>query len=105
MYSVVKDEVDSIIVDFHAEATAEKRALGWYLDGRASLVYGTHTHVQTADEEILPGGTGYISDIGMKKEQSITKLLTQTRVKFEVASGNPKINENGKTESILRVAE
>lgn len=61
----VKDDVDIIIVDFHAEATAEKIALGYYLDGKVTAVYGTHTHVQTADEKILPKGTAYITDIGM----------------------------------------
>ena len=111
---------DIIIVDFHAEATSEKRAFGWYLDGRASAVFGTHTHVQTADEEIFPGGTGYITDIGMtgafdsvigmKKEGSIHKLIYKTKVRFEPATGNPKINgiiltidSNGKTEEIKRL--
>ncbi len=61
----IKDQVDIIVVDFHAEATAEKIAMGYYLDGLATIVYGTHTHVQTADEAILPSGTGYITDIGM----------------------------------------
>lgn len=61
----IKDKVDIIIVDFHAEATAEKIAMGYYLDGRVTCVFGTHTHVQTADEQILENGTGYITDIGM----------------------------------------
>ena len=61
----VKNEVDYIILDFHAEATAEKVAMGYYLDGRANIVFGTHTHIQTADERILPKGTAYITDIGM----------------------------------------
>ncbi len=61
----IENQVDIIVVDFHAEATAEKIAMGNYLDGKATIVYGTHTHVQTADEQILPKGTGYISDIGM----------------------------------------
>jgi len=120
LYNLIKDESDIIIVDFHAEATAEKRALGWYLDGRASLVYGTHTHVQTADEEIQPKGTGYITDIGMtgsfdsvigmKKEQSIERFLLQKKVRYEVSSGNPgvngiiaEINCDGKTEAITRI--
>ena len=120
LYGEVKDKTDIIIVDFHAETTSEKRAFGWYLDGRASAVYGTHTHVQTADEEILPGGTGYITDagmtgpfdsvIGMEKDQSIRRFLYRTRVRFEVASGNPRINgiiftinKNGKTESLKRI--
>ncbi|MCP4137546.1 MAG: TIGR00282 family metallophosphoesterase [bacterium] len=122
IYEKVKDEVSIIIVDFHAEATAEKKALGWYIDNRATLLYGTHTHVQTSDDTILPGGTGYITDIGMtgsfdsvigmKKEQSIRKFLTQIRVKFEVAPGNPGINgiiaevgDDGKTQAIERVDE
>ena len=120
MYGVVKDTAQIIIIDFHAEATSEKRAMGWYVDGRASAIFGTHTHVQTSDEDILPGGTGYITDLGMtgsfnsvigvNKENSVKRFLTFTRVKFEVAEGNCKINaaifdinKNGKTESILRI--
>lgn len=61
----IKNEVDYIIVDFHAEATAEKIAMGYHLDGKVTAVFGTHTHVQTADEKVLPKGTGYITDIGM----------------------------------------
>lgn len=111
---------DIVVVDFHAEASSEKRALGWYLDGRASVVFGTHTHVQTADEEILPGGEGYITDIGMTgafdsvigndKQQAISKFISQTRVKVEVAENNPRlngavftVNSHGKTESIRRI--
>jgi len=85
-------------VDMHAEATSEKNAMGWYLDGRASLVYGTHTHVQTADERILPGGTAFITDvgmcgpldsvIGMEKEGVIKGFLTQLPRQFEVAEDN-----------------
>jgi 2',3'-cyclic-nucleotide 2'-phosphodiesterase len=87
-----------VIVDMHAEATSEKNAMGWYLDGRASVVYGTHTHVQTADERILPGGTAYITDvgmcgpldsvIGMEKETVIKGFLTQLPRQFEVAEEN-----------------
>ncbi len=87
-----------ILVDMHAEATSEKLALGWYLDGRVSAVVGTHTHVQTADEKILPGGTGYITDIGMtgpllsvigmKKEIILERFLTQRPQTFKVASQN-----------------
>lgn len=62
---VVKNETNIVVIDFHAEATSEKILMGWFLDGKVSLVYGTHTHVQTADEKILPNGTGYITDIGM----------------------------------------
>lgn len=83
-----------IFVDFHAEATSEKQAMGWYLDGRVSAVVGTHTHVQTADSRILPGGTGYLTDVGMtgpydgilgmEREAVITKFLTSLPVRFEV---------------------
>ncbi|MFP3866608.1 MAG: TIGR00282 family metallophosphoesterase [Desulfobacteraceae bacterium] len=91
-------EVRVILVDIHAEATSEKQALGWYLDGRASAVIGTHTHVQTADERILPGGTGYLTDagftgscdsvIGMNKEVIIERFLTQRPQQFKVATQN-----------------
>ncbi len=87
-----------IIVDFHAEATSEKRAFGYYLDGRVSAVLGTHTHVQTADEQILPGGTAYITDagmsgasesvIGIQKDLAIERFLTQRPVRFSVAKGS-----------------
>lgn len=90
-------QVDYIIVDFHAEATSEKLALGYYLDGRVTAVLGTHTHIQTADERILPGGTAYITDIGMtgpiesilgmEKEPIIEKFLTGRPTRFEVAAG------------------
>ena len=91
-------EVQVILVDIHAEATSEKQALGWYLNGRVSAVVGTHTHVQTADERILPGGTGYLTDagttgpcdsvIGMKKEVIIERFLTQRPQPFKVATQN-----------------
>lgn len=90
-------ETNVILVDFHAEATSEKAAFAWYLDGRVGAVVGTHTHVQTADERILPGGTAYITDVGMtgpvdsvigvKKELIISRFLTQMPNKFEVAEG------------------
>lgn len=96
--SEIKDECDIIIVDFHAEATSEKLALGWYLDGKVSCVAGTHTHVQTADERILPQGTAYISDIGMvgtwnsilgvDKEPVLRKFLTGLPTRFNVATGS-----------------
>lgn len=109
-----------IIVDFHAEATSEKLGMGWFLDGKVSLVFGTHTHVPTADERILNNGTGYITDlgmcgsydsiIGMKKEGIINKFLTSLPSKFEVANQNVKlsgievdINEEGKCKSIRRI--
>ena len=86
-----------IIIDFHAEATSEKIAFGYYVDGKASAVIGTHTHVQTADEKILPGGTAYITDVGMtgpasgvigiEKNQIIERFLTHMPRKFDVADG------------------
>jgi len=92
----------TIIVDFHAEATSEKIALGWFLDGQVSAVIGTHTHVQTADERILPAGTAYITDLGMtgahdsviglKKEMALKRFLTQIPKRFEVAKGNVQLN-------------
>jgi 2',3'-cyclic-nucleotide 2'-phosphodiesterase len=93
----IENEVDIIIVDFHAEATSEKLAMGWYLDGKVSAVFGTHTHVQTSDERILPQGTGYITDAGMTgpynsilgvdKDIIIKKFITLMPGKFEVAEG------------------
>jgi metallophosphoesterase (TIGR00282 family) len=84
-----------IVVDFHAEATSEKQAMGWHLDGRVSLVAGTHTHVPTADERILPGGTAFITDVGMaggrnavigiQREQALQRFLTARPVRFEPA--------------------
>jgi len=92
-------ETRVVVVDFHAEATSEKVAMGHYLDGRASLVVGTHTHVPTADEMILPGGTAYQTDagmtgsrdsvIGVRKELVIGKFLNQMPVRFEVAKKDP----------------
>ena len=97
MLSALKDEVDFTVVDFHAEATAEKRALGFYLDGRAAAVVGTHTHVQTADEQILPHGTAYITDLGMTgpvqsvlgvtPELAIEKMRTNLPVRFQNPDG------------------
>jgi metallophosphoesterase (TIGR00282 family) len=90
-----------IVVDFHAEATSEKVAMGWYLDGRATAVLGTHTHIPTADERVLPGGTAYQTDVGMsgpydsvigvEKELVLRKFLTGMPGKFEAAKGNPKM--------------
>lgn len=97
-------EIDAgiVIVDFHAEATSEKRAMGFYLDGRVSAVYGTHTHVLTADAEVLPGGTGYITDVGMtgvidsclgvQKDIIIRRMTTQLPERFDLASGACKLN-------------
>jgi metallophosphoesterase (TIGR00282 family) len=90
--------VCSVVVDLHAEATSEKVAMGWHLDGRVSAVIGTHTHVRTADARVLPGGTAYITDagmcgprdsvIGVKKELVLERMLTQLPVRFEVADGD-----------------
>ncbi len=98
----IKEAVDIIIIDFHAEATAEKIALGYYLDGEASIVFGTHTHVQTADETILEKGTAYITDIGMtgpKKsvigmdvDVSLKRFATSLPEKYRIAEGKAKFN-------------
>jgi metallophosphoesterase (TIGR00282 family) len=90
-----------VLVDFHAEATSEKVALGWYLDGRVSAVIGTHTHVQTADERVLPGGTAVITDagmtgardsvIGVEKDLAIRRFLQQMPVRFTCARKNPRL--------------
>ncbi|HEY7189326.1 MAG TPA: TIGR00282 family metallophosphoesterase [Vicinamibacterales bacterium] len=98
----IRHKTRVIIVDFHAEATSEKVAMGWHLDGKATLVVGTHTHVQTADERILPQGTAYLTDagmtgphdsiIGMEREPSLTRFLTGLPSKFEPATGNPRLN-------------
>lgn len=110
-----------IIVDMHAEATSEKQAMGWFLDGRVSAVIGTHTHVQTADERILPKGTGYITDAGMtgafdsvlgiRKDIAVGKFLSMTPAKFDVAKGDVRLqgvlldidDASGKTRAIERV--
>ena len=91
-----------IVVDFHAEATSEKIAMGWHLVGKATLVVGTHTHVQSADERILPNGTAYLTDagmtgphdgiIGMEREPSLARFLTGMPSRFEPASANPRLN-------------
>src|SRR6202012_1054284 len=95
----LRDEVDHVLVDMHAEATSEKVAMGWHLDGRVTAVVGTHTHVPTADARVLPGGTAYITDVGMtgprggvlgvKREQAIQSLLTQMPVRFETSEEDP----------------
>ncbi|MBW1973717.1 MAG: TIGR00282 family metallophosphoesterase [Deltaproteobacteria bacterium] len=98
----IKRSTSIIIVDFHAEATSEKEALGWFLDGKISALIGTHTHVQTNDDRILPGGTGYITDagmtgpvdsvIGINKDIAIKRFLSQMPYKFEVAKGEVELN-------------
>jgi metallophosphoesterase (TIGR00282 family) len=92
-------DVDHVLVDMHAEATSEKVAMGWHLDGRVTAVVGTHTHVPTADPRVLPQGTAYITDVGMtgprggvigvKREQAIESLLTQMPVRFETSEEDP----------------
>jgi metallophosphoesterase (TIGR00282 family) len=108
-FRVVPDEIAAIagetkliFVDFHAEATSEKVAMGWHLDGRATVMVGTHTHVQTADERILPGGTAYITDVGMtgphdsvigiERAAIIQRFLTGLPQRFETATENPRLN-------------
>lgn len=117
----IEKEVDMIFVDFHAEATAEKIALGYYLDGKVTGVFGTHTHVQTADETILPKGTGYITDIGMTGPKnsvigmditvSVKRLETALPERYKLAEGDCKFNgvifetddERNKVTSIKRI--
>jgi metallophosphoesterase (TIGR00282 family) len=113
----------AILVDMHCEATSEKAAMGWFLDGRVSAVLGTHTHVQTADERLLPGGTAFLTDagmcgpcdsiIGMKKELVLDRFLTQRPTPFEAAKRDVWLQgaileideESGKARSIVRVQE
>ncbi|HEX6619652.1 MAG TPA: TIGR00282 family metallophosphoesterase [Solirubrobacteraceae bacterium] len=95
----LEGKVDHVLVDMHAEATSEKVGMGWFLDGRATVVVGTHTHVPTADARVLPGGTAYITDVGMtgprggvigvRKEQAIESLRTHMSVRFETAEDDP----------------
>jgi metallophosphoesterase (TIGR00282 family) len=98
----LRDSADWVLVDFHAEATSEKVAMGWHLDGRVTACVGTHTHVPTADARVLPGGTAYISDVGMtgprggvigvKREQALQRFLTMMPVKFETSDEDPWLN-------------
>jgi len=98
----LEGKVDHVLVDMHAEATSEKVGLGWYLDGRVTAVLGTHTHVPTADLRVLPGGTAYITDVGMtgprggvigvKKDQAIESLRTHMSVRFETSADDPWLN-------------
>ncbi|MDR1998108.1 MAG: TIGR00282 family metallophosphoesterase [Candidatus Margulisbacteria bacterium] len=116
-----KTPADATLVDFHAEATSEKKALGFYLDGRVSAVLGTHTHVQTADEQILPGGTGYLTDagmagardsnLGMSAEAAQKRFLTGLKAKFDVVENGVlvfnavylEIDVQGKCTKITRI--
>lgn len=118
----IRKETPVIVVDFHAEVTSEKVAMGWYLDGRVSAVVGTHTHVQTADERILPGGTAYITDagmvgprnsvIGVKKENIIERFLTMMPQKFTVSEDDYLVNavvidineKDGRADNITRLS-
>lgn len=118
----IKGETAVIAVDFHAEATAEKRAMGFYLDGRVSCMFGTHTHIQTADEQILQNGTGYITDVGMtgpkdsvlgvEPSLAIEKMKTNMPVRFKNPDGECILQgiiftvdkKSGKTESIKRIS-
>jgi len=98
----LEGKVDHLLVDMHAEATSEKVGMGWYLDGRATAVVGTHTHVATADARVLPGGTAYVTDVGMtgprggvigvRRELALEALATRMPVKFETASEDPWLN-------------
>lgn len=116
-----RKETDYIFVDFHAETTSEKNAMGWYLDGRVSAVVGTHTHIQTADERVLPQGTGYITDVGMtgyydgilgiNKDEVIKRFITSLPQRHVVPNEGRHIlsgviidlNKDGKTKSIERI--
>ena len=129
-FAAANDLVDSlgrdapvVLLDMHAEATSEKIALGWMLDGRASLVYGTHTHVQTADERVLPKGTAYITDLGMtgphesvlgrRVDRVLERFTTAMPTRFDVATGDVRLSgvlvrvrtDTGKAVSIERVME
>lgn len=117
----LRAETRILLIDFHAEATSEKIAMGWYVDGRASAVIGTHTHVQTADERILPQGTGYITDagmtgpfdsvIGVRKELAIRRLTSGLPVRFRTADGDVRLQglrleidpQTGRTTAIERL--
>lgn len=117
----IKGKADYIVVDFHAEATAEKIAMKYYLDKRVNIIFGTHTHVQTADEEITENGIAYITDIGMTgpinsvigmdKKASIKRFVTTLPEKYKIAEGECKFNsclfeindETGRTDSIRRI--
>jgi metallophosphoesterase (TIGR00282 family) len=115
-------DVDVFVVDFHAEVTSEKVAMGWHLDGRVGAVLGTHTHVPTADARVLPGGTAFICDVGMtgsrasvlgvRWEQALERFRTQMPVRFETAAEDPWINavlvtirDDGLAEAIEQVIE
>jgi metallophosphoesterase (TIGR00282 family) len=122
LLSQLEKQTDAFIVDFHAEVTSEKVAMGWHLDGRAAAVLGTHTHVPTADARVLPGGTAYISDIGMtasrqsvlgvKYHQALEGFRTHLPQRFETAEEDVwvnavlvEVNDNGLADSITQILE
>jgi 2',3'-cyclic-nucleotide 2'-phosphodiesterase len=98
----LRDKADHILVDMHAEATSEKVGMGWHLDGRVTAVVGTHTHVATADARVLPGGTAYVTDVGMtgprggvigvKREQAVEAMATRMPIRFETSTEDPWLN-------------
>ena len=100
--SDLRGKADAVLVDMHAEATSEKVAMGWHVDGRVLACVGTHTHIPTADGRVLPGGTAYITDVGMtgprggvigvKREQALERFLTLTQVRFETSDEDPWLN-------------
>ncbi len=99
---LMKERADLVLVDMHAEATSEAQAMGWHLDGRAAAVVGSHTHVPTLDAKVLPGGTAYVTDIGMtgpyegvigmKKEASLSRFLSVQKARYEVAEGDLQLH-------------
>ena len=119
--AAIPDDVHAIVVDMHAEATSEKVAMGWHLDGRVSILFGTHTHIPTADECILPGGTAYITDLGMTgpydsvlgrdKQRVLGSLLSSVPRPFDVASNDVRLcgilveveTDTGRAKSIQRI--
>lgn len=121
IYNKLKNQVDIFVLDFHAEATAEKIAMGYYMDGKYTIVYGTHTHVQTADEQILEKGTAYITDVGMTgPKKSVTgmdvgvsfkRFVTSLPERYKLADSEAMINgcvfkindETNRTEEIIRI--
>ena len=121
--AMLADGVRCIFVDMHCEATSEKNAMGHFLDGRVSAVLGSHTHVQTADERVLPHGTAYVTDVGMcgpwdsviglRKESAIERFLTQRHSSFDLAQGDVRLqgaivdidDQTGRARSIERVQE
>src|SRR5829696_6731372 len=98
----LRGKADHVLVDFHAEATSEKVAMGWHLDGRVTACVGTHTHVPTADARVLPGGTAYVTDVGMtggrggvigvRREQALERFLTQLPARFDPSDDDPWLN-------------